>query len=135
MLPINEGEPDVMADPLVSLDDLEAGWNGLKGKAQSVAHSPEAYQTRWTDPAPPQSTTVPPWVQDHQVYTPFTTTTRPTTASTSYAPDSRSSLSSPVAYVHNLPCHPGGGQGESSRPSTANAKEQHIEIINNPTCE
>jgi hypothetical protein len=144
MLPVNEVEPDVlMDDPLVSLNDLQAGLSEFNGNnkhdnhdihpvEQPPATSPGCCETRWTDPVPPPSMTMPSWLHDQQMYPP--PTTRPSTSSSGYTPQTRSTLSSPVAYIGSLPAQSSGRSG-SSRPNTANAREQHIEVINHPTCE
>jgi hypothetical protein len=132
-----------MDDPLVSLNDLQSGLNDFEGSNKNDNHdihpveqpsvpSPGYYETRWTDPIPPPSMAMPSWFQEQQMYPP--STTRPSTSSSSYTPQTRSSLSSPLAYIGSLPAQPSGRSG-SSRPNTANAREQHIEVINHPTCE
>jgi hypothetical protein len=76
--------------------------------------------------------TMPSWFPEQQMYPP--STTRPSTSSSSYTPQTRSSLSSPLAYIGSLPAQPPGRSG-CSRPNTTNAMEQHIEVINSPTRE
>ncbi|KAG7530329.1 hypothetical protein FFLO_05101 [Filobasidium floriforme] len=141
MLTIDNVELNVADDPLVSLNDLQAGLNDFEDNNKndysdihpvepSSVPSPGNYETRWTDPIPPPSMTMPSWFQEQQMYPP--STTRPSTSSSSYTPQTRSSLSSPLAYIGSLPALSSGRSG-CSRPDTANAMEQHIEVINSPT--
>lgn len=141
---MEEGGSLLADDPLVSLNDLQAGLNGFNGNNNKngdhvilpVKHpsvpSPGYYETRWTDPVPLPSMTMPSWLQEQQLYPP--STTRPSTSSSGYTLQTRSTLSSPVAYIGSLPAQSSGRSG-SSRLNAANAREQHIEVINNPTCE